>query len=598
MTAVLWMIRVLDLAALAAVGVMLVLAWTTAQRPERRFLVPMLVGVEAWVLGDLIAKSTVGLDVVYGAVILQLVASGGAVLCLLLFVLAYTGRGDAIRAPLVGFLLVEPVGFGLLALTDPAHRLVVRGSLASNSVVEAAGPALFGHIAYSYLLVAVALYLAGELLYRAEFVYRRQATALVVGILAPFLGNALYFFTPVPVDLTPIMFVVTGGALTYAALRADFLELSPMARSAVLDTISNGVMVLDRHGAVLDSNPQARRLLGLDRPIAVGEPVTDLPSAPTGSLERLAEAVPPDTERGFELDVEEHILEVRVTPLHDPSDRPVGAAVVLHDVTERERQRRALRRQRERLDQFASVVSHDLRNPLNVAAGGVTLARNGGDLDDLEMVVDALDRMEEVIEDTLTLARQGEAMGDTEPVDLAELCETCWGMIEHDGAAIEVEPATIRGDPGRLRHLFENLFRNAVEHGARRASARDARGDSVERGSTSSRAEPDDGSERTSAGQRRSPGADDAAGHAEEDVTVRVGPMADGFYVEDDGPGIPPEDRADVVQVGHSAADGGTGLGLAIVDGIAEAHGWELAITDGASGGARFEFTGVTVVDG
>ncbi|MEF8869800.1 MAG: histidine kinase N-terminal 7TM domain-containing protein [Haloarculaceae archaeon] len=592
------MIRVLDVAALAAVGVMLVLAWTTAQQPERRFLVPMLVGVEAWVLGDLIAKSTVGLDVVYGAVILQLVASGGAVLCLLLFVLVYTGRGDAIRTPLVALLLVEPVGFGLLALTDPAHRLVVRGSLASDSVVEAAGPALFGHIAYSYLLVAVALYLAGELLYRAEFVYRRQATALVVGILAPFLGNVLYFFTPVPVDLTPIMFVVTGGALTYAALRADLLELSPMARSAVLDTISNGVLVLDRNGAVLDSNPQARRLLGLDGPIAVGKPVEDLPSGRDEALERLVESLPPDAERVFELDLAEHILEVRVTPLHDPSDRPVGAAVVMHDVTERERQRRALRRQRERLDQFASVVSHDLRNPLNVAAGGVALARNGGDLDDLDMVVDALDRMEGILEDTLTLARQGEAIGSTEAVDLGVLCEECWGMIECDGATIDVEPATISGDPGRLRHLFENLFRNAVEHGARGASARDARGDSVEHGSTSNRTEPDDGSEGTSAGQQRQAGADDAAGHAEEDVTVRVGPMADGFYVEDDGPGIPPEDRADVVQVGHSAADGGTGLGLAIVDGIAEAHGWELAITDGASGGARFEFTGVTVVDG
>ena len=125
MSAVLWTIRVLDLAAAVAVGVMLVLAWTAPRRAERRFLLPMLVGVEAWVLGDLIAKSPVGTGVVHAAVTLQLVASGGAVLCLLLFVLAYTGRGDAIRGSTVGFLLVEPVGFGLLALTNPSHRLVI-----------------------------------------------------------------------------------------------------------------------------------------------------------------------------------------------------------------------------------------------------------------------------------------------------------------------------------------------------------------------------------------------------------------------------------------------------------------------------------------
>ena len=119
---------------------------------------------------------------------------------------------------------------------------------------------------------------------------------------------------------------------------------------------------------------------------------------------------------------------------------------------------------------------------------------------------------------------------------------------ERDGATVEVEAATIRGDPSRLRHLFENLFRNAVEH-------------------------------------------------AGEDVTVRVTSLPDGFCVEDDGPGIPAERRADVVEPGYSIADGGTGLGLAIVDEIAEGHGWEFEVTAGHDGGARFEFTGVTFAD-
>ncbi|MGQ4555618.1 ATP-binding protein [Halobellus sp. GM3] len=100
-------------------------------------------------------------------------------------------------------------------------------------------------------------------------------------------------------------------------------------------------------------------------------------------------------------------------------------------------------------------------------------------------------------------------------------------------------------DSDRLQNLFENLFRNAVEH-------------------------------------------------AGESATVRVGLLdGRGFYVEDDGAGIPTEERDRVFDLGHSTADRGTGYGLAIVKWIADAHGWEVSVTDGTEGGARFEFTDV-----
>jgi signal transduction histidine kinase len=76
-------------------------------------------------------------------------------------------------------------------------------------------------------------------------------------------------------------------------------------------------------------------------------------------------------------------------------------------------------------------------------------------------------------------------------------------------------------------------------------------------------------------------------------VTVTVGDLADdaGFFVADDGPGIPPDERETVFEAGHSTAPDGTGFGLAIVDGIADAHGWTVRVTDSATGGARFEFS-------
>lgn len=209
------------------------------------------------------------------------------------------------------------------------------------------------------------------------------------------------------------------------------------------------------------------------------------------------------------------------------------------DRVEREQQ---LRQQNERLDEFASVISHDLRNPLDVAQGRATLLAEQTESEHLDPLLRTLDRMEAIVEDTLTLARQGDTISDTESVNLTDLAGKCWANVDTDEATIEiVDEMTFQADSDRLRHVFENLFRNAVEHGT-------------------------------------------------ADVTVRVGSRNDGgIYVEDDGPGIPVADREEVLEPGHSSAHGGTGFGLTIVKRVVEAHGWELSITDGVDGGARFE---------
>jgi signal transduction histidine kinase len=81
--------------------------------------------------------------------------------------------------------------------------------------------------------------------------------------------------------------------------------------------------------------------------------------------------------------------------------------------------------------------------------------------------------------------------------------------------------------------------------------------------------------------------------HGGEDVTIRVGGLSDGFYVEDDGPGVPEDARDEVFEVGYSTSPDGTGFGLNIVKEIAEAHNWEITLTEGTTGGARFEITNV-----
>ena len=257
----------------------------------------------------------------------------------------------------------------------------------------------------------------------------------------------------------------------------------------------------------------------------------------------------------------------------------VTALEQLERTAQLRKRERELTRQNERLADFAGVVSHDLRNPLNVAQARVELAGEEVDSDHLEAAADALDRSQVLIDDLLALAREGESAYDPVVLDLADLVADCWSTVETGDAALRVETdRSVRADESRLRQLFENLLRNAVEHGST-SSRPEASEDAVDHAVTSS-----------------PPEADDAVKHAGPDVTVTVGDLPDGFYLEDDGPGIPEGERTEVFDPGYSTSRAGTGFGLPIVDEIAQAHGWSVRATEGSEGGARFEVTGVESV--
>jgi signal transduction histidine kinase len=218
---------------------------------------------------------------------------------------------------------------------------------------------------------------------------------------------------------------------------------------------------------------------------------------------------------------------------------------LIRDITERTANEQKLRRQNERLKEFASVVAHDLRNPLNVAQARIELAAEDCESAHLDTAAKNIERSFDLIDDMLTLAREGEQVAEMEPLDLASFVESCWDNVETATATVVAETdGSIHADPSRLRQLLENLMGNAVEHGS-------------------------------------------------DDVTVRVGALPDGFYVADDGPGIPEGDRETVFEPGYSTTDDGTGFGLAIVRRIAHAHDWSIAVTEGPDGGARFEFTNI-----
>jgi PAS domain S-box-containing protein len=210
----------------------------------------------------------------------------------------------------------------------------------------------------------------------------------------------------------------------------------------------------------------------------------------------------------------------------------------------RVRRERQLARRNGRLNEFASIVSHDLRNPMQVAAARTELARETGDTDHLDVVLESLDRMDTLVEDLLARAH-GEDRFDIETVALAHVAREAWRGVETADATLDVETeARLAADADRLQQVFENLFRNAIEHAGR-------------------------------------------------DVTVTVGTVEEGFYVADDGPGVP--EGTEIFEQGVSGAKDGTGYGLAIVADIVERHGWSVdAVNDD---GARFVVSGVCTLD-
>ena len=371
---------------------------------------------------------------------------------------------------------------------------------------------------------------------------------------------------PVEVSLGP---VESGGEQFVVAVVSDVSERRERKRElrrekrqfeAVFDNPVSFMAILDLDGTVQRINEPAREFGGVEPEDVVGQSFPETPwwnhceklqadlrewidRAAAGEFVRYeADHVGPDGEK--------ITIDGTLYPVTD--DGEVTALVAAgREITGIKERERTLEAKNERLDEFASVVSHDLRNPLNVATGRLELAREECDSAHLEDVTYALERMESLVDDLLVLARQGESLDALEPVDLEELLEECWAIVETTAVSLEIETdRTILADRGRLAQVFENLFRNAVEH--------------------------------TSTGS---------------ETTIRVGSLPDGFFLEDDGEGIPPDERERVFEAGYSTGEDGTGLGLRIVAEIVDAHGWEVSVGESEEGGARFAFTGVDVVE-
>jgi PAS domain S-box-containing protein len=497
----------------------------------------------------------------------------------LIFVLQYAGRLRRPSRLLLGLLTIEPLlVLGSLAIPSARHLFHVYepAPRAGGEPLVVDGPLFWGHFVYFNAAMWLCLGIFVVTLARTSRLYHRQSAILFGSLILPLAANLLSTLNVGPfgrVDLTRFAFVLTVVFLALAVFRFHLLDLRPIARSRVFQTLGDGVVVVDLAGKVIDANGAAERLLG--DPIArlVGKPLTDVLPAWGALCERQRAA---GGETLDEVASGGRTHEIAISSLTDHLGWPTGQLVVARDVTERRQVERQLRdsleleqaatRNLRAVDQmkstFLQAVSHDLRTPLASVLGiAITLQRRRLDLDS-DVAVDLLQRlsksarkMDRLLNDLLDLDRlaQPTVSPERRRVDLGELVTRVVGEANLELLAlrqVKVDACTLplEVDPPKVERIVENLLANAARH--------------------------------------TPPGTP---------VWVSVRRQDDGalLMVEDAGPGVPTELREEIFEpfrqgprpASHAP---GLGVGLALVRVFAQLHGGRAWVEERQGSGASF----------
>jgi len=241
-------------------------------------------------------------------------------------------------------------------------------------------------------------------------------------------------------------------------------------------------------------------------------------------------------------------IEQTIAPVEDQDGEIERFVAINKDISEQKLKEYQLERERNRLEEFARTIAHDLRNPLSIGMGHLELFLKSCEQPSSALCTafEAMERMDEMINELLTLSKRGKVVHETEQLSIAQTAKKAWEHVLSPDASLEIgselAEEMLEANETRLVELFENLFSNAVKH---------------------------------------------AGPH----VQLKCGLMCDerGFFVADDGPGIDEENWTRVFESGFTTSSDGTGYGLSIVKQIVDAHGWEISAAESESGGARFE---------
>jgi len=517
----------------------------------------------------------------------------------LALMLEQTGHDKWLTGRRLALLAIVPALTVVLAWTNELHGLIRQNvSLDTDGdlavIAKTYGPWFWVAATYNWCLLAAGIYVAAAAVRRAQPLYRRQTLIILAGYLLPLVWNLIYALglSPVPRhDLAPAALGLSGIIVGIGLFRFRLFDVGPIAHDLVIDSMDDGMVVLDAQGRIVDLNPAARRILGQPAAQAIGQPADTIPA----DRNRLAAwpalialyRDPSVTHTELVLDQEgvQRIYDARVSPLADTHGRSIGQAIAWRDITNRKQAEEALRRsnaelqaRNEELDAFAHTVAHDLKDSLSFFVGVADLLESDYATmpsEDLDRWLQAIEgkgiKMGRVTDAMLLLATVRQGQAPVRPVEMAgivaEACQRLAPTIKSHQAEIVTPsawPAALGYGPW-LEEVWLNLIDNAIKHGGRPPR--------VELGHSLLTL---DGTDLTDL-------------DADEAKIIR-------FWVRDNGAGLTPEQQVRlfeplaelprVQKMGH-------GLGLSIVRRIVDRLGGQVAVdSDGVAGhDAVFSFT-------
>ena len=393
----------------------------------------------------------------------------------------------------IAALAIVPVLTSILSVTTRWHGLfwsnpqwVQAGNFSDFSVTY--GPWYWLHVGYSYLLILAGTILVFRSLRQRKGLHRNQALALILSVLAPWLGNILYFsgFNPIPyLDLTPFAFTITVSLLSWAILGFGLVKLAPIARDLTVEEMKDGMIVVDARGQLVDINPSAARMIGTSASQSIGRPLAGTLAAWPELVERYRNV----TDTLDEISVGAgRWFELQISPLHNKSNEFLGRVIVLRDITARKEIENALSlaleqtREASRLkSHLLARVSHELRTPLGGILGFAELLQmnsfgelNTKQAEFVEEIVESSHYLGGIIDELLdqsqldaeTLILQNTRLS-VEPL-FQRLKARFSGLAEAKGLGFEFQvapdfPKALYSDERRLEQIFTNLLDNAVK---------------------------------------------------------------------------------------------------------------------------------------
>jgi PAS domain S-box-containing protein len=461
--------------------------WHKRQTPEATWLVGLFGGVAIWSLGYAMEMAVALREAKQFWTAFQYIVVVAVPGLWAGMAIEYTGRNRWLSKTKILAASIIPAITILLVWTNAYHELVRRDVqlVAWDTyhvlIVTAYGPWFWIHVGYCYLLLALGSILLLPTLFRSPHIYRRQIVVMLVGLLAPWVANAVYLFgfSPFPhLDLTPFSFIILCLACTLGLFRFQLIDIAPIARHLVVEELRDGVITLDPLDRIVDVNPVALRLLGRSVNQLVGRPAAEILEGISG-LQFPLRGDDLSEEVVFERGGEALTYELRVTPLRDRHQPLPGHVIICHDINERKRtEAEIVRTQRLRAAGELSLgVSHNLNNiltgilgpaqNLRVAAGESEMSSQ------LDTIItsalrarDLIQRLSRSVEDEETAPR-AVALGNAVK-EAVEVTRPRW-RDEARASGIQIEMITdladvpmVAADPTGLHDLLLNLIFNAV----------------------------------------------------------------------------------------------------------------------------------------